>query len=295
MFLGELSGLLTAGLWSTTSFMFTEVSIRIGSVQLNITRMIIAAILLLITFLIFRISFDFNYYQFLYLSLSGVIGLSFGDSFLYKAYKMIGPRISILIMSLSPAIASFFAFFMLGELLSMYAVIGMIITIAGVFLVVLERNKNSNSKFKISVLGVFFALIATLGQGIGLVVAKISFTYGDINPLIATFIRLSSAILIILPVAILFKKYKNPIKILKNDRKSLKMILIASFIGPYLGITFSILAIMYAKIGIASTLMSTSPIIMLPISKIVYKEKLSWKSILGAFIAVFGIAILFLS
>ena len=207
---------------------------------------------------------------------------------------MIGPRISILLMSLSPAIASFFAFIILGEILKISSVIGIIITITGVALVVSQRNKNMISKFKITKIGILFALIAALGQGLGLVVAKISFSYGDINPLIATFIRLSSAVIIILPIAILFKKYKNPFRILNKDRKSLKMILIASFIGPYLGITFSILAIMYAKVGIASTLMSTSPIIMLPISKIVYKEKLSWKSVFGAFIAVIGIAILFL-
>ncbi|MGE5497714.1 MAG: hypothetical protein ACM3Q2_06585 [Syntrophothermus sp.] len=40
--------------------------------------------------------------------------------------------------------------------------------------------------------------------------------------------------------------------------------------------------------------MSTSPIIMLPMIKYFYKEKLSWKSITGAFVAVGGVAILFL-
>jgi drug/metabolite transporter (DMT)-like permease len=53
-------------------------------------------------------------------------------------------------------------------------------------------------------------------------------------------------------------------------------------------------AIANAKIGIASTLMSTMPVIMLPIVKYYYKESLSWRAIAGAFIAVAGVAILFL-
>jgi len=62
---------------------------------------------------------------------------------------------------------------------------------------------------------------------------------------------------------------------------------------PYLGITFSLIAIANTYVGIASTLMSTAPIIMLPLVKYYYKEKLSAIAIIGTFIAVAGIAILF--
>ena len=90
-------------------------------------------------------------------------------------------------------------------------------------------------------------------------------------------------------------KLKNPVKLFTKDRKTLGLIAIGSVIGPYLGITLSFVAVIYTKVGIASTLMATIPIIMLPLSKIIYKEKLSWKAIAGAFVAVGGVAVLFLA
>ena len=79
---------------------------------------------------------------------------------------------------------------------------------------------------------------------------------------------------------------------MKKD--ALRYIIIGSIIGPFLGITFSLIAIAYTYVGIASTLMATVPIVMLPIIIFYYKEKLSAISFIGAFVAVLGIAILFL-
>ena len=138
-------------------------------------------------------------------------------------------------------------------------------------------------------------MLAAFGQGVGLVLAKIAFTGGDVQPLIATFIRITAAVIIMLPVALIMKKYKNPFTLFAKDKKSLGLVALGSIIGPCLGITFSFLAIIHTKIGIASTLMATIPIIMLPLSKIVYKEKLSAKAIAGAIISVAGVAILFLT
>ena len=67
-----------------------------------------------------------------------------------------------------------------------------------------------------------------------------------------------------------------------------------SIVGPFLGITFSLIAVSYTEIGIASTLMATTPIMMLPAVKFIYKEKIPFVGILGTFFAVLGIAILFL-
>jgi drug/metabolite transporter (DMT)-like permease len=72
------------------------------------------------------------------------------------------------------------------------------------------------------------------------------------------------------------------------------MVALGSIIGPYLGITFSFLAIIYVQIGIASTIMATTPIIMLPLSWMFYKEKLTYRAVIGAIVAVLGVGLLFL-
>jgi len=173
-FIGEGYALAAAILWSFSSFLFTAVSRRIGSIALNINRMITASILLAGTMCVAGISFQISRNQLIYLSLSGIIGLVIGDTFLFRAYKDIGPRITMLIMSFNPAIAAILAFFVIDEGLSLVGVLGIVITLIGISIVVLERE-NNNSKFKISSLGIIFGFIAAAGQGTGLVVAKMAF------------------------------------------------------------------------------------------------------------------------
>lgn len=65
-------------------------------------------------------------------------------------------------------------------------------------------------------------------------------------------------------------------------------------LGPFLGVWLSLVAVKYAYVGIASTLMSLPPIILIPVSHWVFKEKITFGAILGTVIAVAGVAMIFL-
>jgi len=290
---GELSAILTAILWSGTSFAFASGSRRIGPIQTNVDRLIIAAIFLAATALIFNLNFNLSSGQITNLIISGIIGLVIGDTFLFKAFQLVGARLSMLLMALSPAMSAVFAFVFLKEELSVWAIVGIIITLSGISLVVLEKEHGTIKKFKISGFGLFCGFMGALGQAAGLILAKLAFQDGEIDKFVATFIRISSSVIVIVPMMLILRKYKNPIVIYKKDMIGLGSILIGTILGPYLGITFSLIAIDNTKVGIAATLMSTMPIIMLPMSKYIFKETLSWRAISGAVLAVLGIAILF--
>ncbi len=291
---GEIIALITAFLWSITSFLFGEVTEKIGPINLNINRLILGTLFLFIYILLFHLEIKISFSQLIYLSISGVIGLVIGDSFLYKAFQHIGPRYSMLIMSLSPGLSSILGNIFLKESLTLTAVLGIIITIVGISIVSLERKEVPTSKYKISKIGFLFALLAALGQAIQLIFAKYAFNESELNGFVASFIRMISAFIIIIPAMALIKKFKNPFKLLSNDPKTISFLVVGSFLGPFLGITFSLIAISLTKIGIASTLMSTMPIIMLPMTKIFYKEKIPFWGIIGSMLAVIGVAILFL-
>lgn len=293
--IGELSALITAILWSGTSIAFSEASIRVGTVYLNITRMFFAVVFLSLTILIGAIPFNLSFHQIQNLFISGFIGLVIGDQFLFSSYRLIGARLGMLVMSSAPAIAAVLAFFFLGEKLSIIGITGIIVTIAGISLVILQRHEVPTSKYKVDYTGLFYAFMGSVGQATGLIYAKFAFNEGDINGFVATFVRVFSALIIILPIAYLSKRFSHPIKKFRENKKGLVFTLIGSFIGPYLGITFSLIAISHTKVGIASTIMATVPILMLPLVRFYYKEKLSWKSVLGAFIAVLGTGLLFLA
>ena len=293
-YLGELSALVTAFLWSGTSFAFTNAAKRIGSLQLNVNRIILATIFLFFIILIANFNYNLSYEQIYYLALSGFVGLVLGDSFLFKSFQLIGARLGMLLMALVPAFSSILALVFLNEHLALISLVGMIITLSGISIVILERNKNTESIFKSNKIGIFYGVLGALGQAFGLVLAKFAFEAGSINGFVATFVRLFSAVIIIFPLALIFKRYKNPVKVYANNTKAFWATLVGTILGPVLGITGSLIAIANAQIGIASTLMSTMPIIMLPIARFYYKEKISWKAILGAVVAVVGVATLFI-
>lgn len=291
--IGEFSALAAAFFWAGISIVFTTVAFRIGVVQLNIDRMILASTFLFVTILVFSVDYSINTEQLIFLTISGFIGLVLGDSFLFKSFQEIGPRLTMLIYSINPAIAAILAYFFLGEVMEIMGIIGVMVALTGIGIVVMEKPKASD-KFRITQKGLIYGLLGAVGQAVGLIFAKGAYNYGDIHSLTATFVRIASAAIVMLPIGLLLRKYKNPFKLYLKEHKTFRLVVLGSIMGPYLGISLSFVALTNTKIGIAATLMSTVPVIVLPLSWYFYKEKLSFISIAGAFITVAGIAMLFL-
>ena len=286
-FVGEITALIAAFLWAGSSILFTEATIRVGSISANLLRIIFAVLTIGLTVAVFRLETDVSNTQLLYLALSGAIGLVVGDGSLMKAFAKIGPRISMLIYALSPGMAALMALIFLGEVISFWGVVGMIITIIGVAVVVFQKNDDKDSKRKICWSGILYALLGGFGQAVGLIFAKQAFNLGEINELVATLFRVVGSLVFLYPFALFYGSFRHPIKLFRKERKAFYLVIIGTFFSTYLGVTLSLVAIANTYVGIASTLMSTVPIIMLPLSILYYKEKLSFASIAG-------IAILFL-
>jgi drug/metabolite transporter (DMT)-like permease len=298
--LGELSALLTACLWSGSSIAFASATRRAGSIYVNVTRLFLAAGFLIVLVWLARFDVSVSNKQILFLGLSGIVGLSLGDSFLFKAYQEIGARITMLIMSLAPAIAAVLALVVLNEELSPVGVLGIVITIAGVSIVVLERsNGEANSvassvRSHLTTTGIICAMLAATGQGSGLVLAKVAFRESAVNGFVAATIRILSSLVILFPAALFAGRYSYPIAVFRRDRKAFPLTVLGAILGPFLGIAFSLIAIENTKVGIAATIMAIVPILMLPLVRIIYKERLNWRAVAGAFVAVGGVAVLFL-
>lgn len=292
--IGELSALATAVCWSGSSIAFAEASLRVGSVKVNVTRLILAAVLLAITLLVFLIPINLSTSQLAYLFLSGILGLVFGDSFLFKSYEYIGARVSSLIMSTAPAIAAIVAFLFLHESLGPWAIVGMAVTLLGIGLVVGSRGESSSKSSKFAGRGMLFAFLGACGQAGGLVTAKLAFNEGAINGFSATFIRILSALLLLVPLAVFSGRFVTPWSIYSTKKKAFSLTLLGAILGPYLGITFSLIAIEHSKVAVAATIMAIVPIIMLPLMKLIYKESFNWRAYAGAIMAVAGVAMLFL-
>ncbi|MBI5648781.1 MAG: DMT family transporter [Ignavibacteriae bacterium] len=294
-FLGELSALTTAILWSGTSIVFSSATRRVGAMQVNITRLFLALIFLAVSIAVIGAPVNVSAEQLVLLAVSGVIGLTFGDTFLFLAFKECGARISMLVMASAPAMSAVLAWMFLGEALSFWGVTGMGITLAGIVGVVVERREAGEQPHgRVTRRGVFYAFLGALGQAVGLIFAKLAFNLGDVHGFVASFTRIGAAVVSLLPIIVFTPWYPNPFRVFRRDPRALTLTAVGAVIGPYLGITFSLISIQHTDVAIAATIMATPPILMLPMVRLVYKEQLSWRAVAGAFIAVAGVAVLFL-
>ena len=80
-------------------------------------------------------------------------------------------------------------------------------------------------------------------------------------------------------------------KALKNT-KAVSYTAIGALIGPFLGVSLSLLALHYLPTGVAATFLSLVPICIIPFSIFLHKEHVSIRAFGGAVTAVFGIYLL---
>jgi drug/metabolite transporter (DMT)-like permease len=296
--IGEFAALLTAICWTATAIAFESASRKVGSVPVNIIRLMMALVMLSIFSWIRRgviFPFDASAFNWQWLTVSGLIGFVIGDLFLFKAFTVIGSRLTLLLMTLVPPIAAFVGWLLLGETLSLIHLGGMTMTLSGIAIVILHKNRKVDTKEKvlqkISLQGIFYALMGTIGQATGLVFSK--YGMSDYDVFSANQIRVIAGVVGFIIVISFFRKWFAVGKAFKN-LSAMKLTTIGAFLGPFLGVSLSLIAVKHTATGIASTVMSISPILILPATYLLYKQVVSWPEIIGALISIMGVAVFFL-
>jgi drug/metabolite transporter (DMT)-like permease len=292
---GELAALATACFWTVTALSFEFASKRVGSLAVNMIRLTVAFVLLSALTMITRgmlLPLDASLHAWLWLSLSGLIGLVLGDYFLFKAYSVLSSRIAMLIMTTVPPMTALIGWLLLGEKMTALHIFGMFLTVGGIFLAVFSMPENGKKiKLNYPLSGLLFALIGAAGQAGGLVLSK--YGMGSYNAFAASHIRIIAAVIGYALIIIFLKKGALIMNALK-DNKGMRAIALGSFFGPFLGISFSLLSVKYTSTGIAATIMAIVPILIIPPSIIMFKERFTWLEISGAFISVAGVVLMFL-
>ncbi len=273
---------------------FESAGKKVGSLSVNLIRLVMALVLLGLFTTVTRGHFwpvDAGAHAWLWLSLSGMVGFVIGDLLLFQAFVVVGARVSMLIMSLTPPLAAFFGWLILGEQMTLINIFGMLLTISGIALVILARPvKGKRFSLNFPMVGLFLAFGGAAGQAMGLVLSKLGM--GDLDAFMSTQIRVIAGIVGFSLVFFLWRRWGNVWTALKN-KQAMGRISIGAFFGPFLGVSFSLLAIKYTTTGIASTLMALTPVMIILPARYIFKEKVTPKEVIGSFIAVAGVVVFF--
>ena len=302
--IGEYAALLTAVFWTITALAFESASRKVGSLSVNLIRLCLALVFLsLYNWVVRGVTFpvDATGFQWVWLSLSGLVGFVLGDLFLFRSYEVISARISMLIMALAPPIAALISWIALGEHLNAKQEMGMLLTFAGIALVILKRefnpddeesdNRQKKVKLNYPIAGLLLAFGGAVGQAGGLVLSKIGMQ--DYDVIAAVQIRVITGVVGFAAMFLFFNKWESLKNAFKN-RTAIKRITVGAFFGPFLGVSFSLLSIKYTSTGVASAIMSIVPVIIIAPAVLVFKEKFNSKELIGALITVGGVMLFFL-
>jgi len=291
--LGESAALGTAFCWALTALAFESAGRRVGSLPVNLIRLVFGFVcLVLLAWFRRGLPFpsDASAHNWLWLALSGIVGFALGDLCLFRAFVVIGSRLSVLLMSLVPPMAALLGSAALRETLSARQWLGMAMTVAGVMWVVRERVPDDvlGSRHP-PVRGVLLGIGGALGQAVGLVFSKHGM--GDYDAFAANQIRVLAGISGFAVIFTLTGRWRRFADALRQPA-AMRRTVFGGFFGPFLGVSLSLIAVQHTMTGVAATIMSITPVMILPLAWWLRRERASARAALGAAVAVLGTAVL---
>ncbi|MBO4570608.1 MAG: DMT family transporter [Bacteroidales bacterium] len=308
--LGEILSLLVAVSWTVTALCADIASHRIGALPLNLIRMALSLLLLagalwIVTGSPYPTMADGK--AWFWLALSGVVGYVFGDYCLFNSYVVFGSKYGQLFMTLAPPVAGITGWLFMGETMRWHSWLAMLVTLTGIAISILARaGKSRKLELKLPLKGVLFGIGAGVGQGTGLVLSKIGLGHYaaaipadapqsvvSMMPFAGTFIR-AIAGLIGFFLILSMRRELPQVAAATHDRKGMTFAGLTTFFGPFLGVSLSLMAVQYAKAGIASTLMALTPVLIIVPYAIINHEKISVKEVIGTLVTMTGVALFFL-
>ena len=292
--LGQIAALGTAVCWTVTGLSFEAAGKRIGSLSVNLIRLVMALALLCVFGAITRgLAFptDAPPRAWLWLGLSGLIGFSLGDLCLFRAYVTIGSRIATLMMALVPPMVALIGRAFLHETLTGRDWLAMGITIVGVAWVVLERPTGVGISRGHRLQGVLLAFGGAVGQAVGLIMSKRGM--GDYNAFASTQIRIVAGLIGFIIIYFAIDWWPRAYAALA-DRGAMWRTLLGAAFGPFMGVSLSLVAVQHTQAGVAATIMAIVPVLIIAPSAILFHERVSARAVVGACVAFAGIALLFL-
>ena len=224
-----------------------------------------------------------------YLLASGVVGLVLGDLCTFRAYLELGAQRTMVFACATPIFTALLAWIALGETITGREAGGMVVIIGGVLLAIRDRVKPpAHLATARPIRGTLLALGGALGQAGGLLLSKrgLGPTSTIAGAVAATQIRMIAGIAGF-TLVMTATRWWPKVRAALGDRRAVTLTAIGALFGPGIGITLSLYAVTHAAAGVASALMSLSPILVIPVV-LARGDRVGPAGLAGALLAVGG-------
>jgi len=300
--------------WTVGSQCIEAAGHRVGSMTVNLLRLFVAIGVLTAWGAAMHgaaLPGGFSNEAWGWLLVSGLIGLFAGDMCLFRAFVEIGPRAAMLIMTLNVPMTALIDWAWLGQGYDAWQWAGMLITIAGVAWVIMERSdpavieaagdppgdaagraRRVRKVRPITMRGVVLGLGGAVGQAVGAVMSDWGMGEGD--AFAATQIRMFGAVIGFAVLFTVIGRWRRVGAALRDGR-AMAFTLFAGCIGTAFGVGLFLLSLhpsMGTATGVSATIVATVPILLIPFAVFVHREHVSMRAMVGAVIAVVGVAML---
>ncbi|MFO7850657.1 MAG: DMT family transporter [Spirochaetia bacterium] len=292
--IGQSLAVLTAACFAFVSIIFSYIGKRIGSNTVTHIRLWLAlpgAVIIHWLFTGVPFPVQINHYSLGLFLLSGVLGFTVADLFIFRSFLLLGVRETLVILTLSPIMSTIISWFFLSEILTPLQIFGILITVFGVMWVIYEEGRRKPKAEKIPNLGVPFALAGALAQALANILSK-SALVGDVHPISGSFLRIVAGLAGLIIFSVQQKSFFADFRKMKHT-KLMFLLTLAAFVGPLMGVIFTLYALRLAPVGIVTALVQISPILLLPYDYFVLKKNITIKVVGGTLTAIAGAAILF--
>ncbi len=299
--LGELAALAAALCWTIGPLIATPAVREIGSVAFSRTRLYFFAAFLGLATLVTGGFGSLSWTGAGWLVASGVIGLALGDSALFHAYRVLGPRLGSLLYMTAAPFTALLAWLILGEVIEGQALVGAVLTLAGIAIALARKEEEKGflggEPGKL-LGGVAAALFAALCQAVGALLSKpvlavpgeaIAGEAGGIDPVAASWLRAVGAVAVMTVIALA----RGGLPAIAVPVGVLKRVALAALFGGA-GMALMMVALSLTTAGIAAILTSLPPILMLPILFFAFRTRISWAGWGATALATLGVCLIVL-
>lgn len=306
--LAALAALAAALCWTLASLLWRRLPTSLSALQLNLLKNLLALALLLP--LVLSAPAQPSLRAVLLLAASGVLGIALGDSLFFAALRRLGTRRALTIDAGGPAVTTLAGVALLREIPAPQQLLGVALISLAVLLVA-RRDRPDRAPQAASGLaqpfasgtarpagsdpgeagfreGILLALGALACGSLGAVLARAALLEATLSPLQAAALRLAAASLVLLP---LLRGLPRPGRRPRPANRRWPRLLLATLLGTSAGIALQQTALAGLPGGLAVALLSTAPVMALPLAWWWEGDRPGWRGLLAALCALAGVAL----